>query len=91
MKVTAPPTSAAAPSLHEILERVRMATCGQCWKEPTIPCALGPDGAAGYHVARLSRAMRRGLISGQELVGVLQTLVTFDNATLVFDVAPAVV
>jgi hypothetical protein len=89
MKVTAPPTS-AAPSLHEVLERVRMATCGQCWKEPGNPCSTGPDGAAGYHVARLSRAMRRGLISGPELVGVLQTLVTFDNATLVFDVVPAV-
>jgi hypothetical protein len=33
--------------------------------------------------------MRRGLISGRDLVAVLQTLVTFDNATLVFDVAPA--
>jgi hypothetical protein len=85
---TSPPS---APSLHEILERVRMANCGECWQELGSPCATGPDGADGYHVARLSGAMRRGLISGRELVGVLQALVTFDNATVVYDVAPAVV
>jgi hypothetical protein len=34
--------------------------------------------------------MRRGLVSGPELVAVLQALVTFDSATLVYDVAPAV-
>jgi hypothetical protein len=33
--------------------------------------------------------MRRGLITGRELVAVLQALVTFDSATLVFDIAPA--
>jgi hypothetical protein len=89
MKVTAPPTE-AVPSLHQILERTRMATCGHCWNEPGIPCAIGPDGAHGHHVARLSRAMRKGLITGQELVGVLQDLAVFDSATLVYDVPAAV-
>jgi hypothetical protein len=67
-----------------------MANCGECWQHPSTPCAQGPDGADGYHVARLARAMRRGLISGPELVAVLQALVAFDTATVVFDVAPAV-
>lgn len=89
MKVTAPPTSAAR-SLHEILEAASMARCGQCWKEPGVPCACSPVGDEGFHVARLGRAMRRGLISGREFVAVLQALVTFDNATVVFDVIPAV-
>ncbi len=34
--------------------------------------------------------MRRGLITGWELVSVLQTLVAFDSATLVYDVPSAV-
>jgi hypothetical protein len=68
-----------------------MANCGHCWTLPGTPCALGPDGADGFHVARLSRAMRRGLVSGHELVAVLQDLVTFDTATVVYDVPPAVV
>jgi hypothetical protein len=89
MKVTAPPASAVRP-LPEILAAVRRANCGHCWTLPGIPCALGPDGADGYHVARLSRAMRRGLISGRELVAVLQDLTVFDSATVVYDVAPAV-
>ena len=80
----------AVRPLPEILAAVRLANCGQCWQKPGTPCALGPDGADGYHVARLSRAMRRGLISGRELVAVLQALVTFDSATLVYDVAVAV-
>jgi hypothetical protein len=89
------PTTTAAPSavrqLSEILAAVRMANCGRCWTMPGIPCAQGPDGADGYHVARLSRAMRRSLISGPELVAVLQALVAFDTATLIYDVALAVV
>lgn len=79
-----------ARSLREILTEVRQARCGECWTEPGRPCAHGPDGADGYHVARLSRAMRRGLITGRELVEVLQALVAFDSATLVYDVAAAV-
>ncbi len=34
--------------------------------------------------------MRHGLISGIEFVGVRRALVTFDNATVVYDVSPAV-
>jgi hypothetical protein len=90
MKVTELPASAVRP-LSEILAAVRMANCGECWKKPGTPCAHGPDGAEGYHVARLARAMRRGLISGKELVAVLQALVAFDTATVVYDVTPAVV
>jgi hypothetical protein len=84
---TRPP---AARSLHEILVAAAMARCGECWKEPGVPCAHSPAGEEGYHVARLGRAMRRGLISGRDLVAVLQALVAFDNATLVFDVPAAV-
>ena len=87
-------TTAARPpasrSLHEILVVASMARCGECWKEPGDPCAHSPAGEEGYHVARLGRAMRRGLISGRELVAVLQALVAFNNATLVFDVPAAV-
>ena len=87
------PTMTAGPPavrpLPEILAAVCRANCGHCWQHPGTPCAQGPDGADGYHVARLSRAMRRGLITGRELVAVLQALVTFDSATLVFDIAPA--
>jgi hypothetical protein len=68
-----------------------MANCGECWQHPGAPCAQGPDGPDGYHVARLSRAMRRGLITGPELIAVLQALVTFNSATVVYDVAPTVV
>lgn len=89
MKVTAPPASAAR-SLHEILVAASMARCGQCWKEPGVPCAHSPVGDEGFHVARLGRGMRRGLITGRELVSVLQTLVAFDSATLVYDVPSAV-
>ena len=87
-------TTARPPTvrpLHEILAAVRMANCGHCWTLPDTACALGPDGTDGFHVARLSPAMRRGLISGHELVAVLQDLVTFDTATVVYDVAAAVV
>jgi hypothetical protein len=84
------PGPPAVRPLHEILELARMCSCGHCWKKPGTPCELGPDGAEGMHVARLSRAMRRGLITGPELVSVLQDLVTFSTATPVYDVAPAV-
>ena len=55
-----------------------------------MPCAHSPVGDEGFHVARLGRGMRRGLITGRELVSVLQTLVAFDSATLVYDVPSAV-
>ena len=79
-------TTAASPpaarSLHEICEAARLVNCGECWQVPGKPCTPDPD---GYHVARLGRAMRRGLLAGQDLIGVLQALVVFTNDTVVYD------
>ena len=77
--------------LAEIIEAARQANCGECWQVPGAPCAHGPAGADGVHVARLDRAFRRGLISGPELVAVLQALTAFTSDTLVYDVPPEVV
>ena len=79
MKVTAPETPAAR-SLHEVCEDARLANCGECWQVPGKPCT--PE---GDHVARFDRAMRRGLITGPDLIGVLQRLVVFTTATIVSD------
>ncbi len=46
-----------------------------------MPCT--PE---GDHVARFGRAMRRGLISGADLIAVLQALDVFTNTTIVRDV-----
>ena len=79
------PTTAARPSaarsLTEVREAARMANCGECWQVPGVPCSRDPE---GDHVARFARAMRRGLISGPELIAVLQPLNTFTGATLVY-------
>jgi hypothetical protein len=87
------PLAVAPPvrPLPEVLEAARQVNCGHCWKEPGPPCATSPAGADGVHVARLDRAFRRGLVSGPELVAVLQALETFTSATVVFDVPPEVV
>ena len=69
-----------ARSLHEICEAARLANCGECWQVPGKPCT--PE---GDHVARFDRAMRRGLITGPDLIGVLQRLVVFTTATIVCD------
>ncbi len=78
-------TTAASPpaarSQHEICELARLVNCGECWQVPGKPCT--PE---GDHVARFGRAMRRGLISGPDLVAVLQALVVFSNDTIVRDV-----
>jgi hypothetical protein len=81
MKLTAtsPP---AARSLHEICELVRQANCGECWQVPGKPCTADPE---GDHVARFGRAMRRGLISGPDLLAVLGTLDAFTTATVICD------
>ena len=84
---TAPPVR----PLPEVLEAARQVNCGHCWKEPGPPCATSPAGAGGVHVARLDRAFRRGLVSGPELVAVLQALTAFTSDTVVYDVPPAVV
>jgi len=70
-----------ARSLHEICAGARRANCGECWQVPGTPCT--PE---GDHVARFGRAMRRGLISGADLIAVLQGLDAFTNSTIVRDV-----
>jgi hypothetical protein len=74
---TSPP---AARSLHEICEAARRVNCGECWQVPGKPCT-----PQGDHVARFGRAMRRGLISGPDLIAVLQALDAFTNDTVVYD------
>ena len=79
MKVTAtrPP---AARSLAEICQAARQANCGECWQVPGVPCTADPE---GDHVARFGRAMRRGLLTGSELVAVLGLLPRFSTATII--------
>lgn len=82
MSAPAPPQ---ARSLHEICVDVRQVNCGECWQVPGTPCTPGGD-----HVARFGRAMRRGLISGPDLVAVLGTLDAFTTATVICDVPGSV-
>jgi hypothetical protein len=77
MKVTAP-GAPAARSLHEICEAARRVNCGECWHAPGKLCT--PE---GDHVARFGRALRRGLITGPDLIAVLQALDAFTSATVV--------
>ena len=97
MKVTAPEALTVRP-LPEICEAARQANCGECWAFPgdecvytTVPVSVPvtPGTAVqpvrGYHVARFGRAMRRGLISGTDLIAILQDLVVFTSATVVYD------
>ena len=79
MKVTAPEALTVRP-LPEICEAARQANCGECWQVPGKPCT--PE---GDHVARFGRAMRRGLISGPDLLAVLGTLDAFTMATVICD------
>ncbi len=74
-----------ARSLHEICADARRANCGECWQVPGKLCT--PE---GDHVARFGRAMRRGLISGADLIAVLQALDAFTGATIVCDVPGSV-
>jgi hypothetical protein len=83
------PTTTASPpaarTLHEILADARRANCGQCWQVPGLRCVTHPEtGRGGYHVARLSRAFRRGLISGPDLVAALAVPDAFTNATVIY-------
>ena len=90
--MTTNPTMTAAPamarSLREILGAARMVNCGQCWQAPGQPCAHSPAGSEGFHVVRLARAFRRGLVSGPELITVLQILVGFTLSTVVYQEQP---
>lgn len=74
------PALLQARSLNEICADARRANCGECWQVPGTPCTPGGD-----HVARFGRAMRRGLISGPDLLAVLGTLDAFTTATVVRD------
>ena len=75
------PAVPQARSLHEICAVARLANCGECWQVPGKPCT--PE---GDHVARFGRALRRGLVTGPELIAVLQALDAFTSATIVCDV-----
>jgi hypothetical protein len=74
------PAVPQARSLREIREAARQANCGECWQVPGKPCT--PE---GDHVARFGRAMRRGLISGPDLLAVLGALDAFTMATVICD------
>jgi hypothetical protein len=100
MKVAAP-GAPAARSLREVCEAARQANCGECWAQPgdecvfttapvSVPVTPGTPvkPARGYHVARFARAMRRGLITGPDLIAVLDTLVVFTTSTVVYDETP---
>ena len=79
---TSPP---AARPLHEVCEAARRANCGHCWQIPGLPCVTSTrTGRDGYHVARFARAMRRGLISGPELIAALAVARVFTNATVIY-------
>jgi len=81
--VTGSSAQQAAPavrSLAETCQAARQANCGECWQVPSKPCT--PE---GDHVARFGRAMRRGLISGLDLLAVLGTLDAFTAATVICD------
>jgi hypothetical protein len=97
MKVTAP-EAPAARSLREICEDVRRANCGECWALPgdecvyttapvSVPVTPGTPvrSVRGYHVARFARAMRRGVISGADLMAVLDTAGVFTTSTVIYD------
>lgn len=79
----------AARPLADILEAVRWVTCGHCNEVPGLPCAMHPvTRAVGCHAARFAMAFRCDLISGADLIAALDSVLTFTNATVIFD-APA--
>jgi len=91
----------AARSLHEICEDASRVNCGACWALPgdecvdttapvSVPVTPGTPvrPVGGYHVARFGRAMRRGLISGPDLIAILDALDAFTSDTLFYDQAP---
>jgi len=97
MKVTAT-RQPEARSLREICEDVRRANCGECWALPGDECVFTSVPASvpvipgtpmlparGYHVARFARAQRRGLISGPDLMAVLDTAGVFTTSTVIYD------
>jgi hypothetical protein len=87
--MTAPsrPATAAGPrTLHGICELARLAACPLCHAIGLEWACVGPGtGPDGFHVARFAAAMRRGLITGADLMIVLETAGAFSNATVIFD------
>ena len=77
-------------TLHEICELARLCPCGECWASSHAPCLRGGQGTCGYHVARLARARRRGLISAVDLTAVLDDIEVFANSAVVYDEAGSV-
>ena len=63
-----PPADAA----RDVIERVRLANCPQCWQRPGCPCTV--SGPAGDHLARWQRAERRGMIGREDLAAVIAGL-----------------
>jgi hypothetical protein len=93
------PPAEAPPTLHQICERARYATCGYCWAEPGEECAFTTapvsvpvtPGAPlrpvrGYHVARFGRAFRRGLVSAAEFLAVTDAAGAFTADSVIWDV-----
>ena len=84
-------TTAVAPrSRHDVCEIARMVNCGECWCPPEGPCLRGARGTRGYHVARLARARRRGLLGAGDLMAVLDDVEVFANSTVIYDEVPGV-
>jgi hypothetical protein len=78
-----------ARPLAQITADALLADCGWCWGGWGNPCATEPPG--GMHVARLSRAYRRGLISEADFMAVTGNLDAFTLGTVVtFEPAGAV-
>jgi hypothetical protein len=75
-----------ARSLHDVCTDALGVNCGYCWAPPRQPCVSPEPG--GYHVARFGRAMRRSVISGTDLLAILQVLGPFTDASLYVDKTP---
>ena len=100
-----PTTAASPPAerwVHQICEAARRVDCGECRALPgddcactTVPASVPVTGNTlvrpmrGYHVARLCRGFRCGLISGPDLIALLQATVVFTTATVICDPADA--
>jgi hypothetical protein len=66
-------------TLSDICADALQVNCGYCWAAPRQPCVSEPR---GIHVARFGRAMRRGVISGTDLLAVLRTFSMFTDASV---------
>ncbi len=72
-----------ARTLHEICEAAARCNCGACWAHPHEPCATVPPG--GTHLARIARAVRRGLLDAADMSPALAGLDVFSGATVIRD------